>query len=277
MPHFPEPNGEAAALIATGRVDAVEMIAHDPYNHGEYYRYLNGGYRLPLVGGTDKMSSEVPVGLYRTYVHIPADEPFSYENWVKHLELGHTFLSSGPLIRMSVDGQSVGDTLHLSGNGGTVEVSTSVESIFPVHSLQIIQEGRVVAETANPQGSRRLTLSAQVPVRSDTWLAARAGGPGYTQAIAHRDELGRGIMAHTSPIYITVRNEWRMHSPETAQYMLTLLHGGLEYIQRRSQHAPAGSRMHHHGEADHHAYLERPFREAIAAVEASSLGTQTRK
>jgi hypothetical protein len=37
-----------------GRADAVEMIVCDPYNHLEYYRYLNTGYRLPLVGGTDK-------------------------------------------------------------------------------------------------------------------------------------------------------------------------------------------------------------------------------
>jgi hypothetical protein len=246
------------------------MIFQDPYNHGEYYRYLNGGYRLPLVGGTDKMSSEVPVGLYRTYVQIPTDEPFTYQNWVKYLALGRTFLSSGPLLSLSVDGQSVGDTLHLPGNGGTVAVSAAVESIFPVHSLQIIQEGRVVAEAANQQGSRRLTLSAQIPVRSDTWLAARAGGTGYTQTISHRDELGRGVMAHTSPIYITVGNEWAMHNPDTAQYMLTLLHGGLDYLQRRSRQATVGYLLHHHGEADHRAYLERPFREAIAAVEAGS-------
>ena len=71
IPHLPNPNGEPAALIATGRADAVEMINFSMYAHKEYYRYLNCGYRLPLVGGTDKMSSEVPVGLYRTYVRIP--------------------------------------------------------------------------------------------------------------------------------------------------------------------------------------------------------------
>ena len=62
LPHFPHPNGEPATLIATGRIDAVEMIRYDQFNHLEYYRYLNAGYRLPLVGGTDKMSSGVAVG-----------------------------------------------------------------------------------------------------------------------------------------------------------------------------------------------------------------------
>ena len=46
--------------VAGRSADAVEMIRHTAFNTHEYYRYLNGGYRLPLVGGTDKMSSEVP-------------------------------------------------------------------------------------------------------------------------------------------------------------------------------------------------------------------------
>ena len=92
------------------------------YNHLEYYRYLNGGYRLPLVGGTDKMSSEVPVGLYRTYVFIPPEQDFTYQTWCANLAAGRTFMSGGPIISLSVDGHVIGDTLHLAGNGGTVEV-----------------------------------------------------------------------------------------------------------------------------------------------------------
>jgi len=111
LPHLPNPNGEPAAMIATGRVDAVEFFRHGGdcpwwrgmYNHLEYYRYLNGGYRLPLVGGTDKMSSEVPVGLYRTYVYIPPEQDFTYETWCANLAAGRTFMSGGPIISLSVD------------------------------------------------------------------------------------------------------------------------------------------------------------------------------
>src|SRR5262249_50867045 len=156
------PNGEPAALIATGRVDGVEMLQHNPYNHLEYYRYLNCGYRLPLVGGTDKMSSEVPVGLYRTYVYIPPDHEFTYENWCANLRAGRTFLSGGPLITLSVDGHAIGDTVTVPGNGGTVEVEATVESIFPVHVLEIVQQGRVVASTADVNGARRLSIKTRV-------------------------------------------------------------------------------------------------------------------
>ena len=57
------------------------MLRQTEINHSHYYRYLNCGYRLPLVGGTDKMSNDVPVGAYRTYVYIPEDEEFNYDNW----------------------------------------------------------------------------------------------------------------------------------------------------------------------------------------------------
>src|SRR5439155_2486850 len=155
LAHLPNPNGEPAVLVATGRADAVEMIDQRSPSHLDYYRYLNCGYRLPLVGGTDKMSSEVPVGLYRTYVFIPPEQDFTYETWCANLAAGRTFMSGGPIISFSVDGHAIGDTLHLAGNGGTVEVEAWAESIFPIHTLQIVQQGRVVAETVDRTGTRR--------------------------------------------------------------------------------------------------------------------------
>ncbi|HZS86364.1 MAG TPA: CehA/McbA family metallohydrolase [Chloroflexota bacterium] len=266
LPHLPTPNGEPAALIATGRVDAVEMLIHEMYNHIEYYRYLNGGYRLPLVGGTDKMTSDVPVGLYRTYVHIPPEQDFTYENWCRNLAAGRTFLSGGPLLSFSVDGHAIGDTVHLPGNGGTVEVEARADSIFPIHTLEIVQQGRVVAATEESKGTRRLAIKTRLKVDGHTWLAARVGGPGYANPIPHRDCWFRGIMAHTSPIYVARGGDWWLFSPETAHYMLTLIDGSLSYIRELSPRDQPGMVTHHHGEEDHQAYLERPFLQAQAAI-----------
>ena len=95
IPHFPLPNGEQAVLATTGRADAIESLNWDPYKEEAYYRYLSAGYRLPLVGGTDKMSSGVPVGLYRTYAQL--DEEFSYPAWCAAVRAGRTFLSGARL------------------------------------------------------------------------------------------------------------------------------------------------------------------------------------
>ena len=266
IPHLPTPNGEPAALIATGRADAVEMIQFGAYQHNEYYRYLNCGYRLPLVGGTDKMSNEVPVGLYRTYVRIPADEEFSYESWCRNLRAGRTFHSGGPMLRFTVDGHEIGDTLSLPGNGGTVEVEAWAESVLPISALQIVQNGQVVASTEEERGARSLHLRTTLTLNGHAWLAARAGGKGYFDTVPHHDVWGRGVMAHTSPIYVAVGGEWTLFDPGVATYMLTLVEGSLAYLRTRSRQHRPGTVTHFHGEADHQAFLERPFQEALQAL-----------
>ncbi len=265
IPHLPSPNGEPAALIATGRADAVEMLRHAEFNHHEYYRYLNCGYKLPLVGGTDKMSSDVPVGIYRTYARLADGEEFNYNTWCQAVTAGRTVHSGGPMLKFSVDGNEIGDTIALPGNGGTVEVEAETECIFPIHCLQVVQEGRVVAEASEPAGARKLNLKAKVKVEGHSWLAARVAGPRY-ESIPHYDGWGRGIFAHTSPVYIACGGEWWMFDQETATYMLTLVDGCIEYIRNTSRQHEVGTATHHHGEPDHQEYLERPFLQAQEAI-----------
>ncbi len=265
IPHLPNPNGEPAALIATGRADAVEMLIQGDYQNLEYYRYLNCGYRLPLVGGTDKMTADVPVGLYRTYAWIPPDEPFDYDAWTRAVRAGRTFLSGGPLIDFTVGGAMIGDTLNLPGDGGTLEVAARADSILPIHSLEIVHNGRVVASTESRAGSRHLHLDAKVKVDRHGWLAARCGGPvaGFTR---HHDGWQRGIFAHTSPVYVAVGGDWWMFDAATAEYMLTLIHGSVQHIRHGSRHHEPRATTHHHHHHDHIEWLEEPFRQAIDAI-----------
>ena len=261
IPHFPLPNGEPAVLAATGRADAVESLSWHEFNEEIYYAYLNAGYRLPIVGGTDKMSSGVPVGLYRTYARL--DEEFSYRAWCAAVRAGRTFLSGGPILQLKVEGRDVGDTVQLSG-AGTVQVEASAESIFPLAALEIVVQGRVVASTEQAQGPRsRLTLSEAVRIPADSWVAARCRG-----SDAHLDEWGRAVFAHTSPVYVTTGNDWAPRDDAAARYMLTLVEGGLQYVRNTAVRYPAGTVTHHHGHDDHLSYLEGPFQEALAALRA---------
>jgi hypothetical protein len=52
------------------------------------------------------------------------------------------------------------------------------------------------------------------------------------------------------------------------QYMLTLVGGSLDYIRHLSPQYRRGTVTHHHGEADHQAFLERPFLQAQALLRA---------
>ena len=124
----------------------------------------------------------------------------------------------------------------------------------------------MVEATENRTGTRRLELKTRIKVDGHTWLAARVSGPGYTNPILHHDSWRRGVMAHTSPIYVACGNDWRLFDQETAQYMLTLIDGSLTYIRELSPRDQPGRVTHHHEEEDHEAYLERPFLEARAAI-----------
>ena len=73
-------------------------------------------------------------------------------------------------------------------------------------------------------------------------------------------------MAHTSPVYLAVGGEWWMFDPGTANYLLTLLSSGLDYIHQRSTQWTPGTVTHHHGREDHIKFLEEPFQEAIHAI-----------
>ena len=263
-PHFPFPNGEPAALVATGRLDGIEMIRQGPQDHLEYYRYLNCGYRLPLVGGTDKMSSDVPVGLYRTYANLGQDQEFNYDNWCKSVVSGKTFLSGGPIIHLTVDGHEVGDTISISGPG-TLEVEAWAESVMPIERLEIVQAGRVVASTQVKRGTRRLEIKEKLKIDGHSWIAARCGGQDYFGS-QHLDVWNRGIFAHTSSVYVACSGDWWMYDKSTAQYMLTLIEGDLAYIREGSGQHTHGNVTHHHGQSDHIAYLEKPFLEAQSAI-----------
>ncbi|MBB5977402.1 CehA/McbA family metallohydrolase [Kribbella solani] len=265
VPHFPLPMGEQAALIATNRVDAVESLGLWPdlmYLH--YYRYLNAGYRLPINGGTDKMSNDVPIGMSRTYVRLGADDDFGFDAWCRGLSAGRSYMSSGPLLSLSVDGRGMGDTVHLPERGGAVSVVATAQSIFPMYRLELVHSGKVIATSEDEAGTHTLTIDENVRFDRPGWLAVRVGGGGPELRTQHRDVWQRSIMAHTSPVYVAC-GERAASDPGALAEIITLIERGRSYVQHRT--AAATAAMHHHG-GDHRSFMVRPFDQALAAVRA---------
>src|SRR5260370_16717296 len=81
--HFPYPTAELAADVALGKIDAVELYPHGEHFNTlrflDWYRYLNCGYRLPAVGGTDKMGAYIPVRPNPTYPY-PGPPELNFPN-----------------------------------------------------------------------------------------------------------------------------------------------------------------------------------------------------
>lgn len=252
----PTPHAEVVADIILGKIDATEVRwfdffpASQPGGHwgdtpfefpgvAQWYRYLNCGYRVPAVGGTDKMTNAIPIGALRTYVRLEEGEEFSYQAWNKAIKRGRTFVSCGPIIELEVEERTPGDEIFLPDGGGTLEVVATARSAQKFEYIEIVQNGMVVARgPANPDGlSARLT--AQVSVTNSSWIAARCYGREKLWTVNPTD-----VGAHTSAVWVTVDGR-RQSLTEDASYLLTLIEGGLSYLDTLASWRVGSKRDHH--------------------------------
>ncbi|MSQ97533.1 MAG: hypothetical protein EXR98_23685 [Gemmataceae bacterium] len=73
-----------------------------------YYALLNCGFRLRPTGGTASGVHPVPLGYGRVYVHCP--NGFNYDDWMRGLNAGNSFVTTGPLMDVRLSKQLPGHT-----------------------------------------------------------------------------------------------------------------------------------------------------------------------
>ena len=202
--HFPLPYAEIAADIVAGRIDAVEMQCFAPGLDNpsilEWYRFLNCGHRLPVLGGTDKMSAEVPVGAVRTYARLDPDGPPTFDAWAAAVRAGRTFATSGPVIELAVDGHEPGDVLSLPASGGRLEARVRARAAQPVIALvELVVNGRVVARQDAAEPASEVRLETTVDIDGGSWIAARSRSRHEIHSA-----FNTSMASHTSPVYVEV-------------------------------------------------------------------------
>lgn len=190
-----------------------------------YYRMLNCGVRLPLIGGTDKMSAARPVGsVSRTYAKV---DEWSHDGFLNAVRRGETFVTNGPLLTFTANDAAIGSDLQYSGSGtSTVTVEGECFSQRPISYIQIIQDGNVVHEIRNNNLSKTTSIKKQLTFERSGWIAFRAG---HDEANPE-DWWGYTMAAHTSPTYITVNNEPPANAGD-AEYLLARLDTTLEWAE----------------------------------------------
>lgn len=231
LPHFPSPYAEPPIDVILGKVDGAEIrsfsgVSEVSYAHREYYRMLNCGARVAVVGGTDKMSNGMPIGGVRTYAYTGTNGELSYDAWANAIREGRTFTSSGPILDLQVEGRHVGDTLRLPPGGGNVEVIATAASAMPFDRLEIVCGGEVVASVETGRSGQKARIKTSVPIAHSSWIAARCYG---RNRVWHCWPMG--VEAHTSPVYIPCGRE-EYHSPKDATYLLSVVEGAEMYINR---------------------------------------------
>jgi hypothetical protein len=233
LPHFPNPRAEHAASIVGGDVDGLEMTAWgnlyggiDPYSLSDWYRYLNCGYLVAAVGGTDKMTADTAVGTVRTYARIAPDRPFTYGNWMDAVRRAETFVTYGPLLDFTVDGRPMGSRIGMLANGGTVDVTWQVSSVtVPPSRVELVVNGEIRESVAAPSGDAdngwHASGSWSVKVEKSAWLALLVRG--------HYADKPEIIAAHSTPVIVDVEGSPLLAAAD-AVTILVQIEGALAYL-----------------------------------------------
>jgi len=227
LPHFPNPRLENAAAIVSGNVDGVEMTSWEDHYSGisayslsDWYRYLNCGYQVAAVGGTDKMSATTAVGTVRTYALIEPDTPFTHQAWMEAVRRGNTFVTYGPLVEFSVEGMVPGSRFSMASGGGTVDIEWRASSVtFPMSRVELIVNGEI--RESKRVRRRNASGSFSCSIDRSSWLALLIRG--------HYVDKPEVIAAHTSPVMVDVKGS-RFFQKVDAVTILEQIEGAMAYL-----------------------------------------------
>lgn len=246
--------------VLRGKIDFLELcqfcVPEGPLPLEHYYHFLDLGYKLTALAGSDFPwcgrgpqygfpESYAQIGNARFYTYTGGD--LTFERWFAGLKAGHTFVTTGPVVLLKVNDKIPGDTLDVTPGAKlhiTAEAFGQSQQV-PLQSLEIIGHGKALKKVEGHDADH-LSADLELPVDQGIWIAAKC-------------LAGKGQVAHTTPVYVTV-NGGSFYNPATAQHYLDLSE---KYLQELEQElANPSSRNLDFQTARHRAPLEKQIAEA---------------
>ncbi|HKJ69419.1 MAG TPA: CehA/McbA family metallohydrolase [bacterium] len=232
------------------KVDFLELlqfcVPEGPLALDHYYHFLDLGFAITATAGSDfpwcgksrytggEPTWDAQIGNARFYTYTGT--PFTFDAWKRGVKAGHTFVTSGPMLSLKVNGALPGDTVQVrTGEGITVTAEAyGHPSQVPLEDLEIVAHGEVVERRVSDGSDRsrtRLSLTTEIPVSQGMWIAARC-------------QAGDIQVAHTTPVYV-ITEEGGFHNPATAGHYLTLSESYLQELEEVIAVPDTGSLNHH--------------------------------
>jgi len=215
------PTAVADALL--GAVDFWEIGNAHLWELEDWYKLMNIGVILPPMAGTDLPNNPYRdpwqpfLGSMRTYTRTGVAT--GSDVWNDIVRRGEVFVTSGPLIELSVNGEGPGGTVRLPSGGGEVTVKARLESPRSLDNLEIIRndEAPEVAEGSKKGAEvNQIVIERKLQFQKSGWIAARGRG-GPIEAISQHE------VAHTAAVRVLVGDE-PIRSEQTVSELLSRLH-----------------------------------------------------
>jgi hypothetical protein len=232
------------------------------YGRRIYYALLNCGLKIAPTAGSASGAHPVPLGYSRVYVHLP--HGFNYDGWLSALKAGRSFVTTGPMLLVTINGRHPGDVFTEQSNELPLHVEGEVISSQPMERIEIVGNGEVrqqIAPKNEPIKNGFATrIDARLTCKSNGWLAVRC--------VARAVEAGGIPFAHTGPWHVRVAGPALKPRRFEVEYFLQRV----ETEIARNQPALTNEQL-----ADY--YRARDFwraklKDAIGASESDDAGTE---
>ena len=202
-----------------------------------YYSLLNCGFRMRVSAGTGSGVHPVPAGQSRVYVHT--GNPFSYEKWIEHLNAGHSFVTTGPLVNVRFNGDLPGTTWTSTEQQNDISITGTVTCINRLKSIEVIHNGIVVERLdSEPRktehGVWEYAISSKASLQKSGWVALRC----------FEDLPGEKVsFAHTNPVFMDVAGHPQKPRRRDAEFFVQRMN---EEIARNTGVLPDESLSEYH-------------------------------
>ena len=181
-----------------------------------YYALLDCGFRLRPTAGTASGVHPVPLGFGRVYVRLR--QGFSYDAWLKGLNEGRSFVTTGPMLLARVNGEDPGHVFKPSdGAPRPYRVAGLVKSAVRLQGIEIVVNGEVArtvpaANRGAAGGGYESVIDEEFSFDHSSWLAVRC----------FEDRPDKRVrFAHTGPVYVDVPGKPLRPRREEVEYLVS--------------------------------------------------------
>jgi hypothetical protein len=190
---------------------------------------LNIGMHLPISTGTDWFIYDFS----RVYARVEGQ--LTVKSWLAGLKAGRNMVTNGPLVSLTVDERTPGDTLKLEKPSRLRVVATGIGR-HDFQKLELVQNGRVIQSASARQTTNAFEtrLERDLPVDGPGWLAVRIDSN-------DNNELGKQLFAHSSPVYVEMAGQ-RICDVESGRALLKQMEESRADIRARGQFTSAAAR-----------------------------------
>ncbi len=190
-----------------------------------FYRYLNLGMHVPFSTGTDWFIYDF------SRVYVPVEGKLTSKKWLAALRAGKSYITNGPFLEFSINDRPIGDTIRLSA-GSELKILGRALGRNDFGSLELVHNAKVihVIKSEPTAGHFRAKIDLTLKIDEPGWLALRTALEGG------RNEFGKRLFGHTSPVYVEVAGK-RIFRPEVARQLIEEIESNIKEINTKGRFA----------------------------------------